>query len=65
MPPHRRDRPVDRCGKNAIPIVKDEPMGCLRGDDRPKLLDRPRRRGMPVTFQWRIRRVPTSRTTKT
>ena len=43
MPAHRRDRPVD-CGReDAIPIVEDEPVGCLRGDDGAKLLDRPRR----------------------
>jgi hypothetical protein len=46
MPPLRRDRPVDRCGKDAIPIVEDEPVGRLRGHDRPKLLNRPRSRGI-------------------
>ena len=46
MPPHRRDRPVDRGCVDAVPIVEDEPMGRLGGDDRAKLLDRPLRRGM-------------------
>lgn len=46
MSPHRRDRPVDSCRKDAIPIVEDEPVGRLRGDDRAKLLDRPLRSGM-------------------
>ena len=46
MPPHRRDRPIDRCRINAVPIVGDEAVGRLGGDDRAKLLDRPLRRGM-------------------
>jgi hypothetical protein len=58
MPPHRRDRSVDRCGKDAIPMVEDEPMRRLRGDDRPKLLDRPLRRGM-------LRDVPMEDPTRT
>ena len=41
MPPHRRDRPVDRCRKNAVPIVEDEAVGRLGGDDHAKLLNRP------------------------
>ena len=41
MPPHRRDRPVDTCRKDAIPVVEDEPVGRLRSHDRAKLLDRP------------------------
>src|SRR5580704_18800369 len=46
VPAHRRDRPVDSGRKDAVPIVEDEPVGCLRGDDLAKLLDRPLRRGM-------------------
>ena len=46
MPPHRRDCPVDRCGKDGIPIVEDEPVRRLRSDDCAKLLNRPIRRGM-------------------
>jgi len=44
--------PRNRCGdelgggKDAVPIVEDEPVGCLRGDDHARLLDRPLRRGM-------------------
>jgi hypothetical protein len=58
VPPHRRDRPVDRCRINAVPIVEDEPVGRLGGDDRAKLLDRPRRRGM-------LRHVPVEDPTRT
>jgi hypothetical protein len=65
VPAHRRDRPVDHGRKDAVPIVEDGPVGCLRGNDHAKLLDRPLRRGMLGDIQWRIRRVPTSRTTKT
>jgi hypothetical protein len=46
VPAHRRDRPVDSGRKDAVPIVEDEPVGCLRGDDHAKLLDRPLRRRM-------------------
>ena len=46
MPAHRRDRPVDSRHVNAVPIVEDEPVGRLGGNDRAKLLDRPLRRGM-------------------
>lgn len=46
MPPHRGDRSVYRGREDAIPIVEDESVRGLWGDDRPKLLDRPLRRGM-------------------
>ena len=38
--------PVDRGRIDAVPIVEDEPVGRLGGDDRAELLDRPLRRGM-------------------
>jgi hypothetical protein len=41
VPAHRRDRPVDSGREDAVPIVEDEPVGCLPSDDRAKLLDRP------------------------
>ena len=46
MPSHRADRLIDRRRIDAVPIVEDEPVGRLRGDDRAELLDRPRRRRM-------------------
>jgi hypothetical protein len=46
VPAHRHDRPVHRGRKDAVSIVEDEPVGCLRGDDPAKLLDRPLRRRM-------------------
>ena len=58
MPPHRRDCPVDRCGKDAIPIVEDEPVRRLRSDDCAKLLNRPLRRGM-------LRHIPVEDATRT
>ena len=58
VPAHRRDRPVDRCRKDAIPIVEHEPVGRLRSDDCAKLLDRPLRRGM-------LRDVPMQDPTRT
>ena len=44
MPSHRADRWIDGRRIDAIPIVEDEPVGRLRGDDRAELLDCPRRR---------------------
>ena len=46
MPSHRRDRLVDHCRIDAVSIVEDETVGRVGGDDRPELLNRPRRRGM-------------------
>jgi hypothetical protein len=46
LPAHRRNRHVDRCRKDAIPIVEDEPVRRLRSDDCAKLLNRPLRGGM-------------------
>jgi len=46
MPPHRRDRSVDRGRINIVSIVENEAVGGLGRDDRAKLLDRPCRRGM-------------------
>ena len=64
MPPHRPDRLVDDSRIDAVPIVEDEPVGRLRGDDRAKLLDRPRRRGMlrhsPERDHFRLVRASTS-----
>ena len=52
MPPHRRDRPVDHCRINAVPIMEDEAGGRLGGDNRAKLLDVHSAVGCSVTFQW-------------
>ena len=46
MPPHRRDRSVDRGRINTVSIVENEAVEGLGRDDRAKLLDRPCRRGM-------------------
>ena len=58
VPAHRRDRPVDRCRKDAIPIGEHEPVRRLRSDDGAKLLNRPLRGGM-------LRHIPVEDATRT
>ena len=64
-------RPIDATasvhgrGEDPIAVMHQIPVRTLAGDRHAELLDRPLRRGCSVTFQWTIRRVPTSRTTKT
>ena len=62
--PHRRDRPIDTLGVNAVVVMDDISMRLIARHDHAELLARPLRVGWSVTFQCRIRRVPTSKTTK-
>ena len=55
---HRRDRPVDRWRKDAIPIVENEAVPRFRRDDFAELLNRPFRGGM-------LRHMPVKDATRT
>jgi hypothetical protein len=63
VPAHRRDRPVDRGRKDVVPIVEDEPVGVSGVMTMRNCWIVHSAGGCSVTFQWGIRRVPTSRTT--
>jgi hypothetical protein len=65
MPSHRGDCLIDRGGIDAVSIVEDERMGRLGSNDLANCWIVHSAVGCSVTFQSRIRRVPTSRTMKT
>ena len=50
---------------DAVAVVNEKSLRLIAGHNRTELLDGPSAVGCSVTFQCTIRRVPTSRTTKT
>ena len=65
VPAHRHDRSVHAGRIDAVPIVEDEPVDVSGVITMRNCWMVHSAVGCSVTFQWTIRRVPTSRTTKT